>query len=102
MLQQRERGQQMFRSWWQQIRIHPVASVFIALLTAVFVLIVLLGYIFNWSWTGLGSYSYIPPTTTSNLQRGKTFWDWLQLLIIPVVLAVGGYVINLTISRSER
>ena len=29
-------------------------------------------------------------------------WDWLQLLIIPVVLAVGGYVINLTISRGEQ
>ncbi len=32
----------------------------------------------------------------------KTLWDWLQLLIIPAVLAVGGYIINLTISRSEQ
>ena len=29
-------------------------------------------------------------------------WDWLQLLIIPAVLAVGGYIINLTISRGEQ
>jgi hypothetical protein len=34
------------------------------------------GYIFGWSWAGVGS---------------KTLWEWLQLLIIPLVLAVGGY-----------
>jgi len=34
--------------------------------------------------------------------RGKTLWDWLQLLIIPVVLAVGGYLFNYTTSRNER
>jgi uncharacterized protein YjbI with pentapeptide repeats len=34
--------------------------------------------------------------------EGKTLWDWLQLLIIPAVLAVAGYVINLTISRGEQ
>ncbi len=45
------------------------------------------GYLFHWNWTGL---------------RQKTLWDWLQLLIIPAVLALAGYVINLTISRSEQ
>ena len=90
------------RSWRQKIKQHPVAAVLTALLVVVIVLIVLsvLGYIFNWNWTGLGP--YIPPTKASNFQRGKTLWDWLQLLIIPAVLAVGGYVINLTISRSEQ
>jgi len=28
---------------------------------------------------------------TKEYQPGKTFWDWLQLLIIPLVLAGGGY-----------
>src|SRR5207244_4456031 len=45
------------------------------------------GYFFNWGWTGLSQ---------------KTLWDWMQLLIIPAVLAVSGYAINLTISRSEQ
>ncbi len=48
---------------------------------------VLAAYLFGWSWSGF---------------LNKTFWDWLQLLVIPVVIAVGGYVINLTISRSEQ
>ena len=45
----------MFRSWLQQIKIHPVRTVLMALLAVVIVLIILiiLGYIFNWDWTGL-------------------------------------------------
>jgi hypothetical protein len=57
----------------------------IALLTGVLVLLILTGY--RLTWTGF---------------LNKTLWDWLQLLIIPAVLAVGGYIINLTISRSEQ
>jgi uncharacterized protein YjbI with pentapeptide repeats len=92
------------RSRWQQIKIHPVRIVLIALLAVVMVLIILsiLGYIFDWDWTGLGPYTSPPHTSNSNFQRGKTLWDWMQLLIIPAVLAVAGYVINLTISRSEQ
>jgi uncharacterized protein YjbI with pentapeptide repeats len=56
----------------------------------------ILGYIFNWHWTGL------VPEASDPKQHAKTLWDWLQLLIIPAVLAVAGYVINLTISRGEQ
>jgi hypothetical protein len=44
------------------------------------------GYVFGWEWTGL----------TKPKQR--TFWDWLDLLIVPVVLALGGYLFT----RSEN
>src|SRR6266567_737136 len=47
----------------------------------------ILGYKFNWPWTGL---------------HGRTIYDWLQLLIIPAVLAVGGYLFNYTTGRTER
>ena len=93
-----------FRSWWQQIKIHPVRTVLITFLAVVIVLIILsiLGYIFNWDWTGLGPYLSPPHSKDSDFQRSKTLWDWLQLLIIPAVLAGAGYVINLTISRGEQ
>src|SRR5258708_39778487 len=32
----------------------------------------------------------------------KSFWDWMQLLIIPFVLAVGGILFNLSLSRTEQ
>jgi hypothetical protein len=93
----------ILRSWWEKIKIHPVRAILIAFLAVVIVLIILsiLGYIFNWGWTGLGPYISPPHPNDSDFQRGKTLWDWLQLLIIPAVLAVAGYLINLTISRSE-
>jgi uncharacterized protein YjbI with pentapeptide repeats len=44
---------------------------------------VICGYLFGWKWTGLAK---------------QTFWDWLRLLIVPVVLALGGYLFT----RSEN
>jgi hypothetical protein len=52
------------------------ASVIAAL---AFLAIVICGYLFEWEWTGL---------------HKRTFWDWLQLLIIPAVLAGGGLWFN--------
>jgi hypothetical protein len=96
------------RSWWQKIKIHPVRAVLIAFFVVVIVLIILsiLGYILNWDWTGLNSTDLTStpqkPTSIIVYQPGKTLWDWLQLLIIPAVLAVAGYIINLTISKGEQ
>src|SRR5215213_4283695 len=44
------------------------------------------GYVFGWEWTGLAK------------PKQRTFWDWLELLIVPVVLALGGYLFT----RSEN
>ena len=38
---------------------------------------------------GLGFESYNPPLNCSTCERGKTLWDWLELAIIPLVLAGG-------------
>ena len=68
----------------------------IGVLVAVIALIVLfiLGYIFNWAWTGVGPYISPPHPQSSDFQRGKTLYDWLQLAIIPVTLAVGIWWLN--------
>src|SRR5215213_9369283 len=44
-----------------------------------FVIVVIWGYLFGWKWTGLPK---------------RTLWDWLQLLIIPAVLAGVGLWFN--------
>jgi hypothetical protein len=56
---------------------------------AFLLIIVICGYLFKWPWTGLPR-SDVPPNT----QPTKTLWDWLDLLIVPVVLAIGGYLFN--------
>jgi pentapeptide repeat protein len=47
----------------------------------VMALVTILGYIFKWRWTGM--------VKDDNYPR-RTFWDWLDLLIVPAVLALGG------------
>jgi hypothetical protein len=47
-----------------------------------FSFIVISGYLFGWKWTGFPD---------------QTFWGWLKLLVVPTVLAIGGYLFN----RSE-
>lgn len=39
-------------------------------------------------WTGFGAYIGPSHPRDTDFQRKKTLWDWLQLLIIPLILAV--------------
>src|SRR6266852_9489986 len=76
------------RSWWKNTSktLDVVVILMLVVLLAV-IMVSILGYAYNLNWSGL---------------HGKTFWDWLQLLIIPAVLAVGGYLFNYTTSRNEQ
>src|SRR5687767_12948774 len=49
-------------------------------------------------WTGFGDYA-LP---RSDYVRGKTLWDWMELLIIPLFLAVGVYILQRSESAMER
>jgi hypothetical protein len=44
-----------------------------------FLIIVICGCVFGWKWTGL---------------HKRTFWDWLDLLIVPTAIAVATFVLN--------
>jgi uncharacterized protein YjbI with pentapeptide repeats len=113
ILQRREQAMgARFRSWWQQIKKHRVAIVVTTAIIVVAVVLIIVGYWFDWS--GFNGYIQVSTihtisgptagtvTRTEAYQPDKTLWDWLQLLIIPVVLVIAGYVINLTISRGEQ
>lgn len=65
-----------------------------ALLVAGLLLSLWGGYKLGWSWTGFGEYT-VPDESQ---QRAKTLWDWMELLIIPLVLAGGALWFN----RQER
>jgi uncharacterized protein YjbI with pentapeptide repeats len=84
------------RAWWEHIKkqLEITAVIICLIVLVVLIMLIFLGYIFNWAWVGLGS--------NAPSFHGKTLWDWLQLLIIPAVLAIGGYVFNLTVSRNEQ
>src|SRR5437660_11215121 len=77
------------RSWWQKVRkpLEIFVIVVGCMLMITLLVVIALAYIFNVNVPGL---------------RGKTLWDWLQLLIIPAVLAVGGYAFTYTTRRNEQ
>jgi hypothetical protein len=88
-----------FRSWWQQIKKHRVAIGVTTAIIVVAVALIIVGYWFD--VTGFNGYTQVSiirtlsgptagtVTRTEAYQPGKTLWDWLQLLIVPIVLALG-------------
>ncbi len=75
----------MGRLWLRrQIKTHPVVTALVTLFLALVVLVIIGGYRLHWDWTGFNG----------NIKSGKTLWDWMQLLFIPVVLAVAGFWFN--------
>src|SRR5260221_5154380 len=57
------------------------------------------GYWFNWDWTGFNE--HIGPRVPQ-YQPTKALWDWLQLLLIPLVLAVAALLFNRATTRTEQ
>jgi uncharacterized protein YjbI with pentapeptide repeats len=66
-----------FRSWWLQIKQHLANILIVVTILVVAIGLIIVGYRFD--WTGFNG----------NNKSGKTLWDWLQLLFIPVVLTLG-------------
>ncbi len=83
-------------------KMQPTLSIVGILLVSsilIFVLVALWGgYVRGWSWVGVTDYTSMVHPDGTAFERQKTLWNWLELLIIPVVLAVGGFLFN----RSER
>ena len=55
-------------------------------------------------WTGFGA-SRSPvknPKAPFDYYPSKSLWDWMQLLIIPVVLVIAGFLLNSAQQRRER
>ena len=70
------------RLWRQQIKEHWVAILVVVIILVEVVALIILGYRFD--WTGFNG----------STRSDKTLWDWMQLLFIPVVLAIAGFWFN--------
>ncbi len=66
-------------TWRQKIKQYRITILVIAITLVVVIAFIIVGYRFD--WTGFNG----------NNKSGKTLWDWLQLLIVPLVLAIGGF-----------
>ena len=69
------------------IRTVAVLAVIVALLR-----LIRIGY--DYQWTGLGE-AELPKRENVEIRPKKTVWDWLQLLIVPLALAIIGFVFTM-------
>jgi hypothetical protein len=76
----------MWKNHWPLLALGALALVVVA--------IAIPGYVLKWSWTGLVD---IPEHTETRLA-----WDWLVLLIIPVILGLGAFWFNNQARKSEQ
>lgn len=70
----------------------------ILLVVAVTGLVYLVVQGYSSPWTGFGDYR----KPDDKFVPAKTLWDWLQLLIVPLFLAVGAWLLDGSRKRSER
>jgi uncharacterized protein YjbI with pentapeptide repeats len=59
------------------------------------------GYRRRWNWTGLPA-DLGDPATGRPSAPAKTLWDWLQLLVVPLVLAVAAFGLNAAQADRDR
>lgn len=60
------------------------------------IMLIKLGY--DRPWTGFGA----SVDATGETTAAKSLWDWLDLLIVPIVLAIGAWLLDGSRKRSER
>jgi len=115
MKQGRKEMRVMSRVNWPEVRRSIRKHWLTAIITAFIVVIVFIFAGYRFDWTGFNGYNKVTivhilsganagtVTRTEEYQPGKTLWDWLQLLIIPVMIAIGGFWLNqLQKSREEK
>jgi len=50
------------------------------------------------TWTGFGEYQL----QNGDIERSRTLWDWMNLLIVPLALAIGIYILNKAEKDNEQ
>jgi hypothetical protein len=102
------------------IREYLPETVIVALFVLLFLGAIIAVILFGWGWTGFVEYettteTYVvtatpvagqqtkPPevTVTTEVVPTRLLWDWMGLLGIPLVLALGGFLLTRAQRRSE-
>jgi hypothetical protein len=77
-------------------RVLWLGGILVTLLVVLF--LIRIGYAASWTgFTGFG-----PHKLKEHIQPAKTLWDWLDLLIVPIVLAIGGFLFTRSETRATQ
>ena len=84
---------------------HKTRTIWAVVTILILIAFLVLAWRNRWEWTGFFAYTTkaaTPAGTTIQTHPGKTLWDLLDLLIIPLVLIVGGFLLNRAQRKVER
>ncbi len=84
---------------WQKVQQYPFITMGSIVLLIAFALAV---HWWGWDWTGFNRYTDPELRPNQQYRPEKTLWDWLQLLIVPLVLAVGGFWLSQIQKKTEQ
>jgi len=79
--------------FWLLVRDFWLPLTLAAFIVAIVVLLIWPGWAYQWRWTGFGA---------SKSRSSKTLWDWMQLFLIPLMLAIAGFLLNRAQQRREQ
>lgn len=79
-------------------RIRELLQNWLVIILLIVAILLIISYGYSIPATGFGDYT----SPAGDFSRSKTLWDWLELLIIPAVLAIVGAWINQQVRRSEQ
>jgi uncharacterized protein YjbI with pentapeptide repeats len=85
-------------SWWQRHK-KVVWTLAVLLLSAGCIVFIICAYTFGLGWTGFNAFK---GPDVQQYQPTKTLWDWLQLLVVPIVLAIAAYWFNYANNQAEQ
>lgn len=78
---------------WIKYLLH---SIVLLVIGGILLFFINLGY--SYSWTGFAEFTPTNPDTVPS----KTLWDWMELLVVPLVLALGAFILNRSEKNIER
>ncbi len=90
----------------------PIEGLTVSLVALALLVLLWGGYAGDWYWTGFAprppahphhlSHSSTPPSPTKQEPEKKLLWDWMSLLIVPLVLATGGIWFNMQQNAADN
>ena len=94
MTEHKENTNGRFKQFWKTWRGWVLLALFLLAVMVILVILGLTGVI----KTGFGEYT--PPTPET--KPAKTLWDWMDLLLVPLVLAIGAAFFTWVTNKRER
>jgi uncharacterized protein YjbI with pentapeptide repeats/nitrogen fixation-related uncharacterized protein len=86
------------KHYWRPTKLQILAGIIVGTVVVLAIITLIGGYQLGWTWTGFGPH----PNADGKIEPARTLWDWLQLLVVSLVLAAIGLLFNYWNSQTQQ